>query len=125
MCAQILNSDLHALAYGVPQCADTDESENGAFSLGYSSCEEKRKECEPMPFKTGSIREVHRRLMEHGHHVSEHTIRKWVKQGIIPAAYCGRKAYINYDLVVAVLTNGTPQQPEDVKAPAHGIRRVG
>ena len=78
-----------------------------------------------MPFKTGSIREVHRRLMEHGHHVSEHTIRKWVKQGIIPASYCGRKAYINYDAVIAVLASGTPPQPEKHSSSVPGIRKVG
>lgn len=78
-----------------------------------------------MPFKTGSIREVHRRLVENGYRVSEHSIRQWVKQGLIPAAYVGRKAYINYDAVIAVLTNGTPQQTEEPKSSVHGIRKVG
>lgn len=77
-----------------------------------------------MPFKTGSIREVHRRLVENGYRVSEHSIRQWVKQGLIPAAYVGRKAYINIDAVIAVLTNGTPPQPEDSESSAAGIRRV-
>jgi len=77
-----------------------------------------------MPFKTGSIREVHRRLVEIGYRVSEHSIRQWVKQGVIPAACVGRKAYINIDAVIAVLTNGTPPQPEESNSSVQGIRKV-
>ena len=77
-------------------------------------------------FKTGSIREVHRRLVAEGYRISEHSIRQWVKRGLIPAAYVGRKAYINYDAVVFVLTNGTPPQSEDAAdSSTPGIRKVG
>ena len=75
-------------------------------------------------FKTGSIREVHSRLVAEGYHVSEHSIRCWVKQGLVPAAYCGRKAYINYDAVVTVLNNGTPQPQPDTSTSVPGIRKV-
>ena len=65
-------------------------------------------------FKTGSIREVHSRLVAEGYHISENSIRQWVKQGLVPAAYVGRKAYINCDAVLAVLTNGTRQTVSEV-----------
>lgn len=77
-----------------------------------------------MPFKTGSIREIHRLLLETGYRISEHSIRCWVKQGLVPAAYCGRKAYINYDAVVTVLKNGTPQPQPDTVSAVPGIRAV-
>lgn len=77
-----------------------------------------------MPFKAGSIREVHSLLLDDGYRVSEHSIRQWVKQGLVPAAYVGRKAYINYDAVVAVLKNGTPQRQPDTVAVVPGIRAV-
>ena len=77
-------------------------------------------------FKTGSIREVHARLVAEGYRVSEHSIRCWVRQGLIPAAYVGRKAYINYDAVIAVLTSGTPQAKPNTDTDAvPGIRKVG
>lgn len=76
-------------------------------------------------FKTGSIREVHSHLVAEGYRVSEHSIRQWVKQDLIPAAYVGRKAYINYDAVLAVLTHGTPQPEAATPSVINGIRKVG
>ena len=59
-------------------------------------------------FETGTIREVHRYIASKGYHVSEYGLRRWVKLGIIPAAYSGRTAYINVANVLRVLEAGTP-----------------
>lgn len=58
-------------------------------------------------FEIGTIREVHRYLNGTGCHVSEYAIRRWIKQGIIPAAYSGSTAYISVSNVRRVLENGT------------------
>ena len=57
--------------------------------------------------ETGTIREVHRHLNGIGYNVSEYALRRWVKQGIIPAAYSGSTAYISVSNVRRVLDNGT------------------
>ena len=59
-------------------------------------------------FETGTIRQVHRHLTDTGHHVSEYAIRRWVKLGMIPAAYSGSTAYISASNVRRILDNGTP-----------------
>lgn len=59
-------------------------------------------------FETGTIRQVHRYLVNSGYHVSEYAIRRWVKQGMIPAAYSGSTAYISVSNVRRILDNGTP-----------------
>lgn len=59
-------------------------------------------------FETGTIRQVHRYLTSSGCHVSEYAIRRWIKQGVIPAAYSGSTAYISVSNVRRVLDNGTP-----------------
>ena len=58
-------------------------------------------------FETGTIRQVHRHLVSIGYHVSEYAIRRWIKQGVIPAAYSGSTAYISVANVRRVLDNGT------------------
>ena len=57
--------------------------------------------------ETGTIREVHRHLNGIGYNVSEYALRRWIKQGIIPAAYSGSTAYISVSNVRHVLENGT------------------
>ena len=57
--------------------------------------------------ETGTIREVHRHLNGIGYNVSEYALRRWVKQGIIPAAYSGSTAYISVSNVRRVLDSGT------------------
>ena len=57
--------------------------------------------------ETGTIREVHRHLNGIGYNVSEYALRRWIKQGIIPAAYSGSTAYISVSNVRRVLDNGT------------------
>ena len=58
-------------------------------------------------FETGTIRQVHRHLVSTGYRISEYAIRRWIKQGIIPAAYSGSTAYISVSNVRNVLDNGT------------------
>ncbi len=53
--------------------------------------------------KVGTIRQVHRQLLDNGYQVSECALRKWVKQGILPAVYSGSKALISYDRVIEFL----------------------
>ena len=59
-------------------------------------------------FSTGTIRQVHRHLNDDGYNVSEYAIRRWVKLGLIPAAYSGSTAYISVSSVLRLLDNGTP-----------------
>ena len=59
-------------------------------------------------FETGTIRQVHRHLTDTGYHVSEYAIRRWVKLGMIPAAYSGSTAYIRGTIVRRILDTGTP-----------------
>ena len=58
-------------------------------------------------FETGTIRQVHKHLTSTGYNVSEYAIRRWIKQGIIPAAFSGSTAYISVSNVRRVLDNGT------------------
>ena len=59
-------------------------------------------------FETGTIRQVHQHLTSIGYNVSEYAIRRWVKLGLIPAAYSGSTAYISAANVRRILDNGTP-----------------
>lgn len=59
-------------------------------------------------FETGTIRQVHRHLNDNGFNVSEYAIRRWVKLGVIPAAYSGETAYISVANVRRILENRTP-----------------
>lgn len=53
--------------------------------------------------KTGTIRQIQQRLVREGYQVSECALRRWVKQGLLPAAYSGTKALISYDRVLEIL----------------------
>ena len=57
----------------------------------------------------GSIREIHKALVADGVLLSEYALREWVKKGLIPAVYSGKKAYVRYDNVVAFLSGNAPQ----------------
>ena len=76
-----------------------------------------------MTYETGSIREIHQRLKAEGHHISEGTIRAWVKQGILPASFIGKKAYIQYKNVIRLLEQGT-RTPDEPAPSVGGIRKV-
>ena len=56
-----------------------------------------------MECKVGTIRQIHKALVEHGYHISEHALRGWVRNKQIPAVYSGNTAYICYDNVIAYL----------------------
>lgn len=72
--------------------------------------------------ETGSIRQIYQRLRAEGHYVSEPSIRAWIKSGILPASYNGKKAYIKYSNVLQLLERGMPAQ---VKADsAGGIHKI-
>ncbi len=77
-----------------------------------------------MTYNTGTIRQTHQRLLEEGMNISENTLRVWVRQKVLPAAFCGKKAYIYYPNVLELIKSGTSTiafQPEVV----HGIRKIG
>ena len=57
--------------------------------------------------KVGTIRQIHRRLLAEGYRISEYALRQWVRSGQVPAVHSGITAYINYDMVVALLTGET------------------
>lgn len=61
-----------------------------------------------------TIPKIHKRLREEGYMVSLCTLRGWVRQGILPAAYAGHKVLLYYPNVIKVLQEGT-EPPEDVK----------
>ena len=73
-------------------------------------------------YRTGTITQTHAQLVADGHCIHVNTLRAWVKQGILPAAYIGRKAYISYGNVVALLEKGTP--PSTADNSSGGIRKV-
>ena len=75
-----------------------------------------------MQYETGSIRQVHRRLLDEGVHISERALRSWIRQGLIPAAYSGRKAYITFGNVMRLIEEGTPMEPDI--AEGAGVRRI-
>ena len=58
----------------------------------------------------GSIRAVHKALVEDGILLSEYALRMWVKEGRIPAVYSGKKAYVRYDSVLEYLRGNSPEQ---------------
>jgi len=60
-----------------------------------------------MNCQVGSIRQIQTRLISEGYNVSEHALRIWVKNGVIPAVFTGHKALIAYDNVVEVLRGTT------------------
>lgn len=61
-----------------------------------------------MDCKVGSVRQIHRRLVENGYYVSEYALRSWVRNGDIPAKYSGKKALILYSDVLTFLNNAVP-----------------
>ena len=53
--------------------------------------------------QVGTVREIHKRLLEEGYRVGQSALRAWIKQGILPAVHVGNKALISYSGVVALL----------------------
>lgn len=56
-----------------------------------------------MDCKVGTIRQIHKTLVDNGYHISEHALRGWVRGKQIPAVYSGNTAYVCYDKVIAYL----------------------
>jgi len=56
-----------------------------------------------MSCKVGTIRQIHQRLVCDGYQVSECALRRWIKQGVLPAVYAGTKALISYNKVLELL----------------------
>lgn len=56
-----------------------------------------------MVCQVGTIREIHRRLMQEGYRVSECALRRWIKEGKLPAVHTGNKALISYNKVLEIL----------------------
>ena len=48
-----------------------------------------------MEYDTGTIRQTLDRLHREGMNITENTLRVWVRTGVLPAAFCGKKAYIS------------------------------
>ena len=60
-----------------------------------------------MDCKVGTIRDIHKRLNDEGYHISEYALRLWIKRGLLPAAYSGKKALIAYANVLELLGDKT------------------
>lgn len=75
-----------------------------------------------MKYETGSIRQIHQRLLSEGYCISESTLRAWIRQGVLPAAFCGKKAYVCYSNVLRILHEGTLSAVADVTE--DGIRKI-
>lgn len=58
--------------------------------------------------EVGTIREIQQRLSLEGFHVSSYALRRWVKEGRVPAVYTGNKALISYNSVLNLLTGSLP-----------------
>lgn len=76
----------------------------------------------PDVIETGTVAEIHARLMSEGHHVSKSGLRRWIKAGILPAVSSGTRHYIRYSNVLQLLEAGTPQKLS--QETTQGIRAV-
>ena len=77
-----------------------------------------------MKYETGTIPQTLIRLREEGIYISESALRTWVRNGSIPANYCGKRAYLWYPNVLNFLKGGTTRPVAEQPAVA-GIRRIG
>ncbi len=60
-----------------------------------------------MRYKTNSIRQTVAALREDGIAISENALRRWVKEGQLPALYSGSRAYLWYPNVITFLQQGS------------------
>ncbi len=77
-----------------------------------------------MEYTTGTIRQTVARLHREGMNITENSLRVWVRTGILPAAFCGKKAYIYYPNVIKLLTDGIPPQQKSEPVAVNSIRRI-
>ncbi|WP_409966879.1 hypothetical protein RFF05_09500 [Bengtsoniella intestinalis] len=54
-----------------------------------------------------TISDTQRQLALDGIAISTFTLRRWAREGTIPAFFSGNKIFLHYPTVLAVLTNGT------------------
>lgn len=73
----------------------------------------------------GTVPQHAQRAKSEGIPISEYTIRRLIKQGIIPARYIGNKAVFSYKALLQYLSceNGADNTPTTV-TPLNGIRRI-
>ena len=73
----------------------------------------------------GTVPQHAKRAKEDGVPVSAYTIRRLIKEGIIPARYIGTKPVFSYTALIKYLSceDGSDNSPATVAA-APGIRRV-
>lgn len=73
----------------------------------------------------GTVPQHAKRAKAEGIPISEFTIRKLIKQGIIPARYIGKKAVFSYAALIAYLSceDGADNAPATVMQ-LSGIRRI-
>lgn len=56
-----------------------------------------------MTCNVGTVRQIRKRLVEEGFQVSEYALRRWIKEGKLPAVYSGKKALISYNRVLDII----------------------
>lgn len=72
-----------------------------------------------------TIRDAVKRAKDEGYPISEYTLRRWVKSGIIPARMIGAKALIYYPHLISYLCCETScDNAPDAEIPKMGIRRI-
>lgn len=74
---------------------------------------------------TNSINKSVKRANSEGFNVSEYSVRKWIKEGVIPVRKVGNKALLYYPNLVKFLKceDGADNTPPTMKT-ISGIRRV-
>ena len=75
----------------------------------------------------GTVPQHAKRAKAEGIPISEFTIRRMIKQGIIPARYIGKKAVFSYDALLQYLScaDGADNIQPVTMAGTPGIRRIG
>lgn len=73
----------------------------------------------------GTVPQHTKRAKSEGIPISEYTIRRLIKQGIIPARYIGNKPVFSYTALLRYLSceDGADNKPATVM-PLSGIRRI-
>lgn len=56
-----------------------------------------------MACNVGTVRQIRKRLVEEGFQVSEYALRRWIKNGTLPAVYSGKKALVSYQRVLEII----------------------
>ena len=75
----------------------------------------------------GTVPQHAKRAKAEGIPISEYTLRRLIKQGIIPARYIGQKPVFSYSALLRYLSceDGADNIQTAVQVAAPGIRRIG